>query len=191
MLYYWAQVFLKADKSYNVYMDTLKRYIFLLSVGLIILGILFFIPVYGQTSPSTFLPSSFKRQPFGGKILTKIVCDCGLGSIVGMFGSAIGINSTLVGLLEGVAKNSLPNPVWITVGPPVGGSYMVVPGTKIYREYQIEVGRWVLGNSIPTMVPCIKKVGPICAPAGAGFPITIVGTSGFFGGFPAPPLTFP
>ena len=168
----------------------LKKYIFLLSAVLIIFGILFFIPVYGQTSPSTFLPSSFIRKPFGGKILTKVECNCGLGSVIGIFGSITGLNAALVNILT-FAANRLPNPVLITVGPPVGGSYMVVPGTKIYREYQIEVGRWVLGNSIPTLVPCIKKVVLICVPVGAGFPITIVGTSGLFGGFPAPPLTFP
>lgn len=167
-----------------------RRKIIGVSVILFILSGLFFIPVYGQTGATTFLPVSYLRKPFGGKVLTKIECTCGLGSVISIFGNTFGINSTIVSLLS-FAANNLPNPELITVGPPVGGSYMVVPGTKIYREYQIDIGRWVLGNSIPAAVPCLVDVKLICIPVGAGFPITIVGTSGLFGGFPTPPLTFP
>lgn len=132
---------------------------------------LFFIP-YRESKAA--LTTAFK--PFGGRILTKIECDCGVGAIIRAVGGSLGISQVVLGLAS-TALNSLPNPVLIIVGPPVGGSYMILPGTKIYREYKLDVGVWVLGLSIPEPLPCIKDVKLICVPVGAGFPVTIVGTS--------------
>lgn len=123
-------------------MAVYRRKIIGVSIILLILSGLFFIPF----SPTQTQVAATGRKPFGGKVLTKVDCDC----------------------------NKV---TWITVGPPVPGSFIINPATRIYREYRIEIGRWVLGLSIPATFPCVKKVSGFCTLIGGGFPVTIIGTS--------------
>jgi hypothetical protein len=65
--------------------------------------------------------------------------------------------------------------IWITVGPPVGGSFMITPATRVYRNYSPVPGKWTLGLADIEPLPCLTK--PFCEPVGAGLPIRIMGTS--------------
>lgn len=69
----------------------------------------------------------------------------------------------------------------IIVGPPVGGTYVFTPASKIF-EYRLPFPtNWVLGLAGSVQVPCLIP-GPFGIPvpnpaAPAGFPIIIMGTS--------------
>jgi len=57
------------------------------------------------------------------------------------------------------------NGIWAIVGPPRGGSYMWVPGTRSYREGPPRhTGQYLLGvagGSVPCLVPCESGLCPI------------------------------
>jgi len=65
---------------------------------------------------------------------------------------------------------------WITVGPPVPGSIMIVPGTIIFPHRVFRIGAWVLGTT-PfgpiAQVPCVVGIVPV----GSGYPASVIGTS--------------
>ncbi|MEK7537034.1 MAG: hypothetical protein AAB584_01125 [Patescibacteria group bacterium] len=63
----------------------------------------------------------------------------------------------------------------ITVGPPVGGTFLVGP-TTIYREYDYSVGNWVLGLANGFGV-CLVLAFDECVSIGAGPVVDIMGTS--------------
>lgn len=122
-------------------MEGKKQFIAVIFALLVLAG-LFFIP-YSESQAQ--VSSGILPKPFGGKIITKVDCDC-----------------------SGFT--------WIVVGPPVPGSFIITPATRIYREYRIEIGRWVLGLADLILAPCMKK-DLVCVPVGWGFPVRIIGTS--------------
>ena len=68
----------------------------------------------------------------------------------------------------------------ITVGPPLGGSFIYTPGAMLYLFGQIfRPGVWLLGLAAPAPVPCVIFVPspPWCVPIAWGLPILMVGTS--------------
>lgn len=73
-----------------------------------------------------------------------------------------------------------PTGVYITVGPPVGGSFIwLLPGTLLYPFYSVKVGSYVLGLASTGVSPCIIGYTPAGTPiiSGYGFGITFMGTS--------------
>ena len=63
--------------------------------------------------------------------------------------------------------------LWITVSPPVPGSFMIMPTTLIYLYYLFHPGALALGGYLPITIPCVVGVVPV----GGGFKVIEVGTS--------------
>lgn len=61
----------------------------------------------------------------------------------------------------------------LTVGPPRGGEYMLLPGSSVYAFGVFKPATWVLGLAAALPVVCV--LGKI--PIGAGLRIIMVGTS--------------
>lgn len=100
-----------------------------------------------QKSLNISLDLSGGGSPFGGKVLAVNYCD----------------------------PICLSPYEMITVGAPVGGTFLVGP-TTIYREYDYSVGNWVLGLANGFDV-CLVLVFDTCEPIGAGPIVDIMGTS--------------
>lgn len=65
--------------------------------------------------------------------------------------------------------------VVLQVGPPVGGNYLVLPGTLVYEYGQVRAGVWVLGDYSPGGV-CLHFVGKACVTF-----VPVTGTVNFMG----------
>ena len=63
--------------------------------------------------------------------------------------------------------------LWITIGPPNPGSFMIMPGTILYLYDAFHPVAETLGLYDPVTVPCVVGVVPI----GGGFHVVMVGTS--------------
>ena len=64
--------------------------------------------------------------------------------------------------------------LWITVGPPLPGSFMIMPTTRIFKFGSFRPGAFVLGLSVlGAEAPCIVGVVPV----GVGEVMSVVGTS--------------
>ena len=83
---------------------------------------------------------------FGGKILTVIPCTC-------------------------------TRSLLLIVGPPKGGLFLYVPGlSRLYQNFSLIPGRWILGTSIGK-APCLTGFPPVCIPTGSGAIIRKIGTN--------------
>jgi len=67
----------------------------------------------------------------------------------------------------------------LIVGLPVGGSFILSPGSRVYRNYAPFPPNWVLGTAsgFSTCFVLIPTTPPSCVPAGSGPIIRIMGTS--------------
>jgi hypothetical protein len=63
--------------------------------------------------------------------------------------------------------------LWITIGPPTPGSFMIMPGTILYLYDAFHPIAETLGLYDPVTVPCVVGVVPV----GGGFHVVMVGTS--------------
>lgn len=67
--------------------------------------------------------------------------------------------------------------IWITVGAPKGGSFIVEPGDVIVGSPV--PGVWSLGNASAGVKLCKNPICKgACCPMGAGLPVDFMGTSG-------------
>ena len=66
--------------------------------------------------------------------------------------------------------------IWITVGAPKGGSFIVEPG-DIVVGFPVP-GEWSLGNASAGLELCKNPVCKgACCPIGGGLPVSLIGTS--------------
>ena len=105
--------------------------------------------------PSTsfaILISNPLGSPFGGRITSIIPCTCSIP----------------------------PTMLKITVGPPLGGSFLYIPRVSTLHLYRnLLPPSWVLGNSVGRR-ECLTGFPPVCVSVGLGGTIIrIVGTSVF------------
>lgn len=68
--------------------------------------------------------------------------------------------------------------IFMMVGNPSGGPFIVLPSTIRYRHGLFTTPQWTIGKAGPNLVACIKPVckGKCCATA-MGYPVTYAGTS--------------
>ena len=93
------------------------------------------------------------------------------------FGGSTGGMSVLGGMVTKVIVCTCSSSILITVGPPVGGDFLVTPGTKLYANFNFMPGHWVLGLALPASLPCMVYAGTSCVNVGSGKPIIMMGTS--------------
>lgn len=109
-----------------------------------------------------FIPLSvyaLKLQvPFGGTILTVVDCSCTSFSL-SLFKKKAGVVTQ-----------------WITIGPPVAGSFLRTPLTSVHKKGNISSKNKAIGTALPVPTPCLVGKIPLCVPVGFGFPIVTIGT---------------
>src|SRR3989344_2338667 len=93
------------------------------------------------------------------------------------FGGSTGGMSVLGGTVTKVIVCTCSSSILISVGPPVGGGFLVTPGTKLYANFNFMPGHWVLGLALPASLPCMVYAGTSCVNVGNGKPIIMMGTS--------------
>lgn len=93
------------------------------------------------------------------------------------FGGSTGGMSVLGGTVQNMTICTCSGTILLKVGGPVGGDFMVTPGTKLYANYNFTPGHWVLGLALPASVPCMVYAGTTCVNVGNGKPIIMMGTS--------------
>ncbi|GEM_PF-3138311 len=65
----------------------------------------------------------------------------------------------------------------IIVGPPVGGSFMITPVTKLFDYKRVAIPNWNLGSALSIYTPCLIPALIGCVPIGFGKPVIYEGTS--------------
>lgn len=110
--------------------------------------------IFSPLNSSAFVISNPLGSPFGGRITSVVPCTCS------------GIPPFI--------------PIKITIGPPVGGSFIYIPFvSKLYSYYNLLPPSWTLGTSSGRR-ECLVGFPPACVSVGfGGTIIKIVGTSLF------------
>lgn len=93
------------------------------------------------------------------------------------FGGSTGGMSPFGGMVTKFIVCTCSSSILITVGPPVGGDFLVTPATKLYANFTFTPGHWVLGLALPTSLQCLVYAGTSCVNVGSGKPIIMMGTS--------------
>ena len=93
------------------------------------------------------------------------------------FGGSTGGLSPFGGMVTKFIVCTCSSSILITVGSPVGGDFLVTPGTKLYANFNFMPGHWVLGLALPASLPCMVYAGTSCVNVGNGKPIIMMGTS--------------
>lgn len=68
--------------------------------------------------------------------------------------------------------------LWIQVGDPRPGKFMITPFSRVYERYTPLIGHWVIGTALPFELNCripLPFVG--CTKIESGKPVIIMGTS--------------
>jgi predicted signal transduction protein with EAL and GGDEF domain len=86
--------------------------------------------------------------PFGGPILTTMVCTC------------------------------TPAVWLVIVGPPRPAALSYVSGSQAFEYFNMPFATWTLGLYMPGVPTCWMGVAPFCGPVTQGTIMPIVGTSG-------------
>ncbi len=85
--------------------------------------------------------------------------------------------NTFGGRITGIIQcTCTPGITQISVSPPKGGDFLLIPGSQVYDYGNISPGTWVLGDYSPSGV-CVIRISDECVPKPTTGTIVKIGTS--------------